>query len=142
MSELSQQVADKARRAVDQLLDHSNHALDYSESSLSAVEDMLADASEFTEGMPDDQIDALVRILGSYVLEVGRREFGGKFYWHDGRDQPVLVVGEPDYRIAILTFDKVRGRLFGDQADNIPLFYQGFAARARTAEPGADVLYV
>ena len=91
--------------------------------------------------MPTKQ-DALVRILGSYVLEVGRREFGGKFYWHDGRDQPVLVVGEPDYRIAILTFDKVRGRLFGDQADNIPLFYQGFAARARTAEPGADVLYV
>ena len=141
MDDLSQQVADKARRAVDQLRDHSNDALDYSESSLSVVEDMLAEASDFTEDMADDQIDTLVRILGSYVLEVGRREFGGKYFWHEERGQPVLVVGEPDYKIAILTFDKVRGRLFGDQADSIPFFYQGIAARARSAEPGTDVLY-
>jgi hypothetical protein len=142
MDELSKQVADKAGRAVDQLREHSNDALDYSESSLSAVDDMLAEASGFTKSMPDDQIDSLVRIIGSYVLEVGRCEFGGKYYWHDEHDQPVLVVGEPDYKIAILTFDKVRGRLFGDQADNIPFFYEGFAALARTAKPGSDVLYV
>lgn len=142
MNELSQQVADKARRAVDQLRDHSNSVLDYSESSLLDVEDMLAEASDYAEAMPDDQIDALVRILGSYVLEVGRHEFGGKYYWHEGRKQPVLVLGEPDYKIAILTFDKVRGRLLGNQADSIPRFYELFAACARTAEPGVDALYV
>jgi hypothetical protein len=120
MNELSQQVAEKAERAVDQLCDRSNDSLDYSESSLSVVEDMLAEAAHFIDEMPAEQIDALVNMLGSYVLEVGRREFGGKYYWHDGRDQPVLVVGEPEYKIAMLTFDKVRGRLSGDEADNIP----------------------
>jgi hypothetical protein len=142
MDQLEQQVADKAERAVDQLRDRSGDSLDYSESSLSMVEEILAEASDYIDQMPEDQIDALVHLLGSYILEVGRREFGGKYYWHDGRDQPVLVVGEPDYKIAILAFDKVRGRLSGDEAENIPFFYQGFATRARNPEPGSDVLYV
>jgi hypothetical protein len=142
MKQLAQQVVDKAERAVDQLRDRSNDTLDYSESSLAVVEEMLAEATEFVEESPAEQIEALVKMLGSYVLEVGRREFGGTYYWHEGRDQPVLVVGEPDYKIAILAFDKVRGRLSGDEEDSIPFFYQGFAERARSAEPGADVLYV
>lgn len=142
MTELEEQVADKAERAVDQLRDRSGDSLDYSESSLSMVEDILAEVSEYIDLMPEDQIDVLVHMLGSYILEVGRREFGGKYYWHDGRDQPVLVLGEPDYTIAILTFDKVRGRISGDEADNIPFFYQGFATLARNPEPGSDVLYV
>ena len=142
MNEFEDQIADNAERAVDQLRDRSSDSLDYSESSLSVVEDILAEASDFVDQMPEDQVEALVQLLGSYIFEVGRREFGGKYYWHDGRDQPVLVVGEPDYKIAILTFDKVRGRLSGDEADNIPFFYQGFATRARNPEPGSDVLYV
>jgi hypothetical protein len=142
MSELTQQVADKAERAVNQLRTRSSNRLDYSEASLAIVEEMLAEASHFLEELPTEQIEALVVMLGSYVLEVGRRAFGGNYYWSDGHNQPVLVVGEPDYRVAILTFDKVRGRLSGDEADNIPFFYQGFADRARKAKPGTDVLYV
>ena len=142
MKKLAQQVIDKAERAVDQLRDRSNDALDYSESSLAVVEEILAEATDFVDETPAEHVDALVKMLGSYVLEVGRREFGGTYYWHKGRDQPVLVVGEPDYRIAILAFDKVRGRLSGDEKDSIPFFYRGFAERARSAEPGADVLYV
>lgn len=138
--ELSKQVADKAQRAVDQLRDRVS--LDYSEKSLTDVDEALAEASAFVGDLPKEQIDALVHLLGSYILEVAHREFGGQFYWHAGRDQPVLVVGEPNYKVAILTFDKVRGRLFGDEADNIPFFYQGFAASVRTAKPGIDVLYV
>jgi hypothetical protein len=142
MDELDLQVADKAARAVDQLRNRSGDSLDYSELSLSMVEDILAEASDFIDQMPEDQIDALVHMLGSYILEVGRREFGGKYYWHDERDQPVLVVGEPDCKIALLAFDKVRGRLSGDEGDNIPFFYQGFAECVRNAETGRDVLYV
>ncbi|MBW4618235.1 MAG: hypothetical protein KME17_02465 [Cyanosarcina radialis HA8281-LM2] len=69
--ELSQQVADNAERAVDQLRKRSNDALDYSELSLSIVEEMLAEASAFIADMPDDRIDALVHLLGCYILEVG-----------------------------------------------------------------------
>lgn len=141
MDDLFQQVVDKAERAVAQLSDQSNAALDYSESSLSAVETMLTEAAGLTGQMPDGQIDGLVRILGSYVLEVGRREFGGKYYWFEEREQPVLVIGEPDYKIAVLAFDKVRGRLFRDQAETLPYFYQRFAESVRTADSGIDVLY-
>jgi len=142
MDELTQQVVDKAERAVDQLRQRAKEPLDYSESSLVAVEEMLAEASEFIDDMPDDQTDALVHLLGCYILEVGRRAFDGKYYWHDSSEQPVLVVGEPDCKIALLAFDKVRGRLSGDEGDNIPFFYAGFSERARNAEPGTDVLYV
>ncbi len=142
MDDLAVQVADKAKRTVDQLRDRSNDSLDYSEASLSMVDEMLAEASDFFADMPDEQIEALVNMLGCYVLEVGRREFGGQYYWHDGRDLPVLVVGEPQYKIAMATFDKIHGRLSGDESDDIPFFYQGFASRARNAEPGIDVLYI
>jgi len=142
MNELELQVADKAQQAVDQLRDRSNDSLDYSEQSLGMVEEILAEASSFIDDMPEEQIDALVHMLGCYILEVGQREFAGKYYWHDERDQPVLVVGEPDYKVAIMTIDKVRGRLSGDESNNIPFFYQGFAARARSAEPGSDILYI
>lgn len=89
-----------------------------------------------------EQVTTLVQNFGCYILEVGRRAFGGRYLWHEGRDQPVLVVGEPDARVALLTWDKVRGRLGGDAADNILFFFQGFAEQARDATPGSDVLVV
>jgi hypothetical protein len=54
----------------------------------------------------------------------------------------VLIVGEPLFHVAMITFDKVRGRLSGDASDNIPFFYDGFAERARKAEPGMRAFYV
>jgi hypothetical protein len=142
MDEFVQQIADVAADAVAQLRDRSNDELDYSEASLAVVEEMLAEASGFVDDMPDEQVDGLVQLLGCYVFEVARREFGGRYCWHDDRDEPVLVVGEPAYRVAMIAFDKIRGRLSGDEGDNIPFFYQGFAVRARSAEPGTDALYV
>jgi hypothetical protein len=141
MDDLVQQVVEKAERACAQLKERSDDSMDYTEASLSIVEDMLMEASQYVSEMDDGQVGALVQLLGSYVLEVGRREFGGTYLWHDKRQQPVLVVGEPSCKIAILTFDKVRGRLSGDTADNIPFFYAGFATCARRAEPGIDILY-
>lgn len=48
----------------------------------------------------------------------------GRYSWYDQPDQPVLVVGDPTFRVAILAWDKVRGRLGGDAGDNIPSFYE------------------
>ena len=89
-----------------------------------------------------DHHDRVAEDFGCYVLEVGRRAFGGRYLWHDGRRQPVLVVGEPACRVAILAWDKCRGRLLGEEADNIPFFFAGFAERVRRLEPGTDVLVV
>jgi hypothetical protein len=116
--------------------------LDYSEASLTVVEELLAGAAGFVTDLDPDQAVGLIQDVGCYILEVGRREFGGRYQWHASRDQPVLVVGEPAFRVALLAWDKVRGRLGGDTGDNIPFFYAGFAERARRAEPGTDALYV
>jgi hypothetical protein len=42
----------------------------------------------------------------------------------------------------MMALEKVRGRVGGDEADNIPFFYAGFAERARKAVPGDDALYL
>jgi hypothetical protein len=81
--------------------------LDYSEASLERVEDMLEEAAAYAEGMTPEEITMLVQSFGCYILEVGRRSLGGHYKWHEKRNQPVLVVGEPDFRVAMITWNKV-----------------------------------
>ena len=80
--------------------------------------------------------------FGCYVLEVARREFGGRYLWHNELQQPVLVAGEPQVHVAMVAWSKVQGRLAGDEADNISFFYSGFAERVTNAQAGTHVLYV
>ena len=142
MDELTQDVARAAASAVTTFGRMGSAPLDYSVASLAVVEEILAEVVAIATDPNPDRIEMLVEDFGCYILEVGRKEFGGRFTWFGQREQPVLVVGEPAFRIAMITWDKVRGRLGGDKADNVPFFYAGFAARVRQAKPGDDALYV
>ncbi|ALU89328.1 hypothetical protein Hrubri_2137 [Herbaspirillum rubrisubalbicans M1] len=142
MTTVLQDVADTAKRAVDTFHDRSRGGLDFSEGSLSIVEEMLAEASDYISEMPQPEISSLVQLLGCYVLEVARTTYGGEYAWLDEAKGPVLIVGEPTTHIAIATWEKIRGRLNGDPADNIPFFYQGFADMARTLPAGKRKLFV
>jgi hypothetical protein len=142
MSNLATQVSDKAKLAVAQFQERAEGRLDYSVRSLAVVEDMLAEASAYRSEMSQKDQDALVELFGSYILMVAYTEHGGAFYWQEQRNQPVLVAGEPKFHVAILTFEKVRGRLGGDKADNIPFFYEGFSKRVSTALPGVNATYL
>ncbi len=139
---LKNQVKEKADLAIEQFQARAGGKLDYTPESLDTVEVMLDEASNFVDGMPPENIKAISELMGSYVLYVAYTEHGGKFYWSDKANQPVLVVGEPDFKVALITFDKVRDRLHGDAADNIPYFYKGFSDHARKAESGTNVLYI
>ncbi|MEM8535623.1 MAG: hypothetical protein AAGF95_32630 [Chloroflexota bacterium] len=142
MSPLRELIAEKADLTVTQFQDRVSGTLDFSQTSLDSIEELLGDAADFIDVMSDDTVDALVELVGSYILEVAARAFEGTFFWHQQHDQPVFVTGEPDAHIAIITFDKVRGRLNGDEGDNIPFFYAGFASRAASPAKGTQVLYV
>jgi hypothetical protein len=142
MTTILQDVLDTAERAVDAFSDRANGSLDFSEGSLSIVEEMLAEASGYTADMSQSEISSLVQLFGCYILEVARAAYGGDYAWIDEAKGPVLVVGEPDTHIAIATWSKVRGRLNGDSADNIPFFYQGFSGLAKTRTAGKRVLFV
>lgn len=139
---LSDQVHENAAQAVKQFQERANGKLDYSAASLAVVEEMLDEAAQHVADLKPISVEALVELMGCYILEVGFREHGGKFAWFEERKQPVLVVGEPAFHVAMIAFDKVRGRLSGDKGDNIPFFYQGFADRAKNAAPGTRALYV
>jgi hypothetical protein len=141
-SNLSDQVHENAALAVKQFQDRAKGKLDYSASSLSEIEEMLDEAARHAADLKTETIETLVELIGCYILEVGFREHGGKFAWYAERKQPVLIVGEPAFHVAMITFDKVRGRLSGDKADNIPFFYQGFSERVKEAVPGTRALYV
>ncbi|GAA5172938.1 hypothetical protein GCM10025770_39710 [Viridibacterium curvum] len=106
------------------------------------IEEILDEASQYKDQLSKKDQDALVELIGSYILEVAHRKHGGKYLWHEKENQPVLVIGEPKFHVAIITFNKVRGRMSGDKGDNIPFFYEGFAERVKSATPGTKALYV
>lgn len=142
MSKLAAEVAASAEEAVQQLRARSGEPLDYSPASLQAIEEILAEASAYYLEIPNHQLDFLVQGVGCYILCVAHRQFGGRFYWHREREQPMLMVGEPERNIAMVTWDKVRGRLQGDVGDHIPYFYEGFAERVATAPAGDSAIFV
>jgi hypothetical protein len=142
MDTLAQDIAEAAEEAVAVCEHLRGEPLDYSVASLAAVEETLAEAAGWDDELTPEQLRNFARSFGCYVLEVARRQFGGRYCWMDQRDAPVLVVGEPAFRVALLTWDQVHGRLAGDSGCHISFLYAGFAERVRQAKPGSDVLYV
>ena len=142
MTNLAAEVHRFAELAVAMSRDRSGPVLDYSEATLSVLEAMASEASPYVQEMTDEQRQGLVQALGSYLLEVARRTYGGTYRWYQQRDQPVLVFGEPTFHIALLAWDKVNGRLGGDPADDLVFHYNGFAERARAPKLGERVLFV
>lgn len=114
MGDLTQDIAASAEDAVVAGEFVCGEQLDYSEASLAAVQKTLAEAAGWDAELTPEQFKNFAQSFGCYVLEVARRALGGRYHWFDSREAPVLVVGEPDFRIALLTWDQVRGRLTGD----------------------------
>ena len=141
MSDLTTDIKLSAEATVALIGERPSGPLDFSEASLSVVEAILDEASQYYDDPRAPEAENLVTGLGNYILEVARRNHGDIYRWMPP-GQPVLVFGEPSCHIAITTWEKVRGRLSGDLADNIPFFYEGFAERARKAEPGTNVVLV
>lgn len=142
MDQLAEDINKSAQMAIKAAETMGWGKLDYSEESLNLIEEMADEAAQSKTQLSEDQISAIVQQFGSYIHEVARRHFGGKYYWYTAKDQPILVVGEPDFRISMITWDKIRGRISGDLGDNIPFFYAGFAERVKSARPGEEVFFV
>jgi hypothetical protein len=142
MNAIHEEVLATAERAVAALQDRAGGRLDWSVGSLTVVDEMLAEVSDYVSDLDEAVVTGLVQQLGCYVLEVGRRAFGGEYFWHEEGEQPVLVVGEPDAHVALMAWSKVTGRITGDAGDDIVFFFDGFAAKAAAPEPGSNVLFL
>ncbi len=136
------EVVSAAARAVDALQARAGGRLDYSAASLAAVDEILVEVSGYVTELDEAVVTGLVQQLGCYVLEVGRRAYGGQYYWHNEGEQPVLVVGEPEAHVALLAWSKVVGRMTGDVGDEIPFFFEGFAQKAAQPTRGDELLFL
>ncbi|MDQ0092039.1 hypothetical protein J2T12_005483 [Paenibacillus anaericanus] len=96
----------------------------FSIESLHRLDDILEELGDFK--LDEDNLDSVSSMAGSYIFEVARRNYGGKYYWIEESNQPVLVTGEPDFSISILAFDKVKGRIKNGKEDNIPYYLDGY----------------
>jgi len=142
MNAILEEVTTAAERAVASLQARAGGRLDFSVESLGAVDEMLVEASAYVADLDEAVVTGLVQQLGCYVLEVGRRTFGGEYFWHEEGEQPILVVGEPAAHVALMTWSRVVGRLTGDEGDDIVFFFDGFARKAAQPEPGSNVLFL
>jgi hypothetical protein len=100
--------------------------LDFSVDSLTIIDKLLEEASDFYEEMGETQQKNLVETVGAYIFEVAKRNYGGTYFWYDHLNQPILVTGEPIFKMSLLAFEKVKGRLKNGYEDNIPFFFAGY----------------
>lgn len=118
-----------------------NNQLDYSVESLQIVdEDILKHVYENQQDLDENMKDDIIRQAGSYIFEVARRNFGGKYYWYDPLNQPILVTGQPIFEISILAFEKVKQRIENGDEDNIPFFFKGYTQRVKAAKQGDQAM--
>ena len=142
MNAIHEEVLATAERAVAALQERAGGRLDWSVASLAVVDEMLVEVSDYVADLDEAVVTSLVQQLGCYVLEVGRRAYGGTYFWHQEGEQPILVVGEPEAHVALMAWSKVTGRITGDAGDDIVFFFDGFAAKAAQPEPGSNVLFL
>lgn len=121
MGQLFDDIVGTANSFIENFSDKGN--FDFSFNSLADVDDLLDEMSDYA--LDEDTIYNIYTMVGSYVFETARRNYGGKYYWMQEEEQPILVVGEPDFSVSIKAWDKVRGRLEKGAEDNIPFYIKG-----------------
>jgi len=112
--------------------------LDFSPESMPGAEEVVAAAA--VGGVDEETGLWIVNLVGSYILHVAFTEHGGHFEMYQKRPQPVLVVGQPKFSVAMMAMDKVAKRLGGNPTDNLALFYDGFVQAIERAKPGSNTL--
>lgn len=141
VDEFTQQMIDTASTCVDRFQGRFA-GLNFSVDSLKVVDNILEEVNEFKEDMNEGQINNVIQTVGSYVFEVARRNFSGRYFWYDHLNQPILVTGQPSFEISLLAFEKVKGRIQNGKEDNIPFFFQGYVERVTKAKPGDKAMVV
>ncbi|WP_133245612.1 hypothetical protein [Pelagibaculum spongiae] len=142
MSELQNQIQKDAEFAAQQFNPRLDDQLDFSADSLSAVDEMLEEASDFADEMPEERTNSIIELMTAYTLFVAYKEHGGEFFWSNEYNQPFLVSGMPESRISLLIYPAIKSRLFGDSGSRISFLFKGFSERVKSSEPNTEALYM
>ena len=66
---------------------------DFSIESLGAVETLLDELSGYS--LNEAGLQDASSMIGSYVFEVARRNYGGEYFWIEEEEQPLLILDDP-----------------------------------------------
>jgi hypothetical protein len=103
--------------------------LDWSDGSIAAIEDVAAelhaDLRRERAGLRD--VDTLLRMLGSYVGEVYRRNHGGEWGYVVAKGQRILAVRGREGEL-LWPVERVRRRVRGGGERNLYTYYQSRVA--------------
>lgn len=97
---------------------------DYSIESLKAIDDLLEELSDYE--WDEDKLYNLSTMVGCYIFETTRRNYGGEYRWSQKEQQPLLIAGMPDFFVSIQAWEKVKGRVMNGKEDNIPFYIAGY----------------
>jgi len=123
-SELAANMLGNANALVKQFGD--GVMLDFSVESLHDLDQVIEGNTPLYRKADNNTRRIMIMKIGSYIFEVARQNFGGKYYWYNNLDQPILVTGQPEFEMSLLAYEKVRGRFENGVEDNIPFFFEGF----------------
>ena len=145
MNELTKDIVNTANNFVKNFSEEDcpftvTGALDYSIESLTVVDGLLDDMSDYD--MDEDALYNAASMVGCYVFETARKNYGGEYFWVEKEQQPVLVAGLPDFQVSIRAWDKVRGRLVNGEEDNIPFYVAGYKEHIENGKKGDSVVIV
>ncbi len=110
--------------------------LNYSENSLLNVDWFVDDQYQFGDPLNAEYNNEIIELVGSYVLEVARKIYGGEYYWNETKTEPILVIGQPEFEISLSIYDKVRTRLETEHSENIIYYFNLFAEKVKAAKAG------
>jgi len=138
--EFIEDMTKNAERACKTYNEMFTNALDYSINSLLYVDELLEHFHRKKHDLDKKTKSDIIGKAGSYIFEVARRNFGGKYYWFDDYDQPILVTGQPNFEISIIAFNKVRMRIDNGNDDNILSYFKAYEERIKRGRLGDKVL--
>lgn len=125
--------AERITGAYNEMLDG---ALDFTVNSLIALDELLEQFHENQKDIDEEMKSDVIAQAGSYVFEVARRNYGGKYFWYDQMNQPILVTGQPNFEISIIAFDKVKMRIENGKEDQLPFYFKGYEERVKQGKQG------
>jgi hypothetical protein len=97
---------------------------DYSTESIAFVDEMLDEPT----------VTKVSNLAGAYIFEVFRKKYGGTYKWYGQLEQPVLVIGQPDFELAFLAIEKAKGRIINGDEDNLTFFSAGIIDKIEKKE--------
>lgn len=139
MDKLMEDIIETAHNFTINMQEHGL-TLDYSAESLREVDDLLEAFRQ--EALDEDGRFNLFSMVGCYVFETARRCYGGKYFWIEEEQQPILVAGLPEFSVGMKAWEKVQGRLANGKEDNIPFYVAGYSEHIEKAQKGTRVTIV